>query len=105
MLNGRRAAGASFRDFVELSKRDVSSRLAGAFDDVGFTVPWARDHLYPGRFARSVASWCRDYALHGVAFLPLNFSALQRAEASIRALVRQPLSIIISCFEGSEESH
>ncbi|XP_050025968.2 uncharacterized protein [Dermacentor andersoni] len=78
--------GASFRDFVELSKRDVSSRLAGAFDDVGFTVPWARDHLYPGRFARSVASWCRDYALHGVAFLPLNFSALQRAEASIRAL-------------------
>ncbi|XP_049529243.1 uncharacterized protein LOC119462053 isoform X2 [Dermacentor silvarum] len=76
----------SFRDFVELSKRDLSSRLVGAFDDLGFTVPWASDHLYPGRFARSAASWCRDYALHGVAFLPLNFSALQRAEASIRAL-------------------
>ncbi|KAL1435834.1 hypothetical protein MTO96_010609 [Rhipicephalus appendiculatus] len=76
----------SFRDFVELSKRDVTSRLVGAFDDVGFAVPWASDHLFPGRFARSVASWCHDYALHGVAFLALNFSALQRAEPSIRAL-------------------
>ncbi|KAH8020519.1 hypothetical protein HPB51_002468 [Rhipicephalus microplus] len=77
---------SSFRDFVELSKRDVTSRLVGAFDDVGFRVPWAKDHLFPGRFARSVASWCHDYALHGVAFLALNFSALQRAEPSIRAL-------------------
>ncbi|KAL3212829.1 hypothetical protein MRX96_007870 [Rhipicephalus microplus] len=76
---------SSFRDFVELSKRDVTSRLVGAFDDVGFRVPWAKDHLFPGRFARSVASWCHDYALHGVAFLALNFSALQRAEPSIRA--------------------
>ncbi|XP_077486398.1 uncharacterized protein LOC144097612 [Amblyomma americanum] len=78
--------GASFHDFAELSKRDVSSRLVAAFDDLGFTVPWARDRLFPGRFARSAAAWCRDYALHGVAFLPLNFSALQRVEPAIRAL-------------------
>ncbi|XP_077538573.1 uncharacterized protein LOC144151406 isoform X2 [Haemaphysalis longicornis] len=78
--------GVSFKDFLDLGKRDVSSRLVAGFDDLGFQQHWAKDRLYPGRFANFTSPWAREHALHGIAFMPLNFSALQRAEPSIRAL-------------------